>query len=95
MKKRTDVTPLSKVKNAIRQLWMRSRERAKALKWTGYRCYDCGVKQSTAKGKEVKLEVHHSPRIDWAGIRELVRERLLNVKQYPLCKSCHKESVSF
>jgi hypothetical protein len=91
MGKKLPHTPNSKITAALRQLWMRSRERAKALKWTGYRCYDCGIKQSTVKGKEVKLEVHHNPRIDWGGIRELIRERLLNVKQYPLCKSCHKE----
>ncbi len=90
MGKKLPHTPNSKITAALRQLWMRSRERAKALKSTGYCCADCGVKQSKAKGKEVSLEVHHEGGIDWAGIRELIRERLLNVPQVPLCKKCHK-----
>lgn len=91
MGKKLPYTPNSRITAALRQLWMRSRERAKALKRTGYRCYDCGVKQTTAKGKQVKLEVHHSPHIDWTGVREWIRKVLLDVPQVPLCKKCHKE----
>jgi predicted HNH restriction endonuclease len=72
-------------------MWLQSRERAKSLKENGYKCADCGVKQSTAKGKEVKLEVHHDPQINWDGIAELIIERILNVPQYPLCKECHRK----
>ena len=84
-------TPRSKIKNALRRLWMQSRERAAALKSTGYCCADCGVKQSTAKGREVKLEVHHQPQIDWTGITQLIVDRILNVPQVPLCRDCHKQ----
>jgi len=83
-------TPKSRIRSALRQLWLRSRERAKALKESDYRCVDCGVKQSAAKGKKVTLEVHHDPPIDWTGVIEIVMERLLNVPQVPLCKECHK-----
>ena len=84
-------TPRSRVKNAIRQVWLRSRERAKVLKDYDNRCADCGIKKSVAKGKEVKLEVHHEPPINWDGIVDLIFERVLNVPQLPLCKKCHKD----
>jgi hypothetical protein len=48
------------------------------------------VKQSVAKGKEVKLEVHHVGGIDWDGIFDLIRKRLLDIPQKPLCKACQK-----
>ena len=57
--KRLPNTPRSKVRAALRQLWLRSRERAAALKREKYTCQRCGVKQSKAKGKEQKVEVHH------------------------------------
>jgi len=91
MAKKKPNTPRSRIKNALRQLWLRSRERAAALKKSGYKCVDCGVKQSAAKGKEVKLEVHHEPKINWTGITQLIFDRLLNVPQVPLCKDCHKK----
>lgn len=91
MGKKQPNTPKSKIRAAIRQLWLRSRERAAALKASGYRCVDCGVKQSVAKGRVVKIEVHHDPPIDWAGILQLIFDKILNVPQYPLCKDCHKE----
>lgn len=91
MGKKLPNTPRSKIRAAIRQLWLRSRERAKALKEADYRCTECGVKQSKAKGKEVSLEVHHQPKIDWDGLIDLVVERILEVPQFPLCKDCHKK----
>jgi len=90
MKKKPN-TPRSRIRQVLRQLWMRSRERAAALKSTGYCCADCGIKQSKATGKEVGLEVHHEPEIDWDGIFDLIEERFLKVPQIPLCKECHKK----
>jgi predicted HNH restriction endonuclease len=91
MGKKKSETPRSRIKNAIRKLWLRSRERAKALKDSGHKCVDCGAKKSVAKGREVRLEVHHEPKIDWSGIVQLIFDRVLNVPQVPLCKSCHKK----
>lgn len=91
MGKKKPSTPRSRVSSALRQLWLRSRERAKSLKDAEYKCCECGVKQSVAKGKEVKLQVHHDPQIDWSGITDLIFERLLNTPQYPLCKECHRK----
>ena len=91
MGKKQPNTPRSRIRAAIRQLWLRSRERAKALKDASYHCVDCDIKQSMAKGKEVKLEVHHDPPIDWNGIIDLIVERILEVHQVPLCKNCHKK----
>ena len=88
---RKPATPRSAIKNALRRAWLRSRERAEALKKSGYCCVECGVKQSKAKGKEVGLQVHHDPQINWDGLVDLVFDRVLNSNQYPLCKECHKK----
>jgi predicted HNH restriction endonuclease len=87
-------TPRSKIKAAIRQLWLRSRERAAALKREGYCCQRCNVKQSKAKGKEQKVEVHHISGIDiWEDVIDLIAEKILC---HPdglevLCPDCHKK----
>jgi predicted HNH restriction endonuclease len=90
-RKDTTTTPRSKVKNALRQCWLRSRERLTALKMAGYTCAKCGAKQSRAKGREVYVEVHHTNGINWDGLVDLVRERLLQrPENYTvLCKDCH------
>ncbi len=96
-KKRTDYTPNSAIRSAIRQnIWLRSRERATALKRSGYCCEDCGIKQSKAKGKEVKIEVHHVDGIDWDGLIDEIRKRLLPPpgRLQPLCKKCHERRSS-
>ena len=59
MPKKKPITPNSRIKSCLRQLFLRSRERAKCLKDAGYTCEICGAKQSRAKGKEVYVEVHH------------------------------------
>jgi predicted HNH restriction endonuclease len=93
MGKRLPYTPNSRIRQALRLLWMRSRERAEALKNTGYCCSVCGAKQSAAKGREVKLEVHHLDGVDWTGLADEIRRRLLvdPKRLAPLCKGCHGE----
>jgi len=90
MGKRLPNTPRSKVKAALRRLWLRSRERASALKRDKYTC-KCGKKQSKAKGKEVYVEVHHKEGIDWETLIDLVYERLLvnPEKLETTCNECH------
>lgn len=85
-------TPRSKIRAALRQLWLRSRERAAVLKRDGYVCQACGVKQSKAKGHEVSVEVHHLTLIDWEKMIDLVYERLLQTPEdmTTLCRECHK-----
>lgn len=90
-KKNPCKTPRSKIRAALRQVWMRSRERANVLKQGNYSCQKCGVKQSKAKGKECSIEIHHDPPIDWIGIIDTIFERLLDSNQIPLCKQCHKD----
>lgn len=92
MGKKKPYTPNSRITACLRQLWLRSRERAKALKDHRYQCAKCGAKQSVAKGREVKLQVHHDPPIDWGEIRLDIRKKLLDVPQYPLCKDCHEKA---
>jgi len=86
-------TPNSRIRSALRQLWLRSRERAARLKTDEYTCQRCGVKQSKAKGKEVKVEVHHVDGIRWAEIIEYVRANLLcnPVRLETVCVKCHKQ----
>ena len=93
MGKRLESTPRSKVKAAIRQLWLRSRERAACLKRDGYTCQICGVKQSKAKGREQSIEVHHKSGIgNWESVIDLIFREILchpdNLET--VCPDCHK-----
>jgi 5-methylcytosine-specific restriction endonuclease McrA len=79
------------VRAALRQVWLRSRERAAALRRETYHCERCGAKGSAAKGREVKLEVHHREGIDWDGVIDLVIERIMvdPSRLEVLCEDCH------
>ena len=93
MGKKLLTTPRSRITAALRQVWLRSRERAAALKREKYCCERCGAKQSKAKGKELKVVVHHRQGVDWSGVVDLVIERLLPdpSELEVLCLSCHKK----
>ncbi len=93
MGKRLEGTPRSRVRAALRQLWLRSRERAAALKAADRRCAVCDAKASVAKGREVAVEVHHLDGVDWEELIDLVYERLLVSprKLRVLCKHCHAD----
>ena len=93
MAKKLPTTPRSKVRAAIRQLWLRSRERASALKRDNYTCQTCGVKQSKAKGREQKVEVHHLDGIEWDNIIDYIyRHVLVDPKNLEtICPECHKK----
>lgn len=83
---------LNEIKRAIdRAVWLRSRERSAALKRTGYCCERCGVKQTAAKGREVKLDVHHLDGCDRQEIAQFVMDHLLHdpSRLMPLCEKCH------
>jgi len=84
-------TPRSKVRAALRRLWLRSRERAAALKASGYCCEECGVKQSRRKGHEVKVEVHHMDGLEWDALIDYVYRHLLCSpdRLEVMCKNCH------
>lgn len=73
-------------------LWLRSIERSTALKRDKNTC-TCGVKASVAKGKEVKVEIHHTAEgdINWPKIIGFLREELLCSPDQliTLCKPCH------
>ena len=87
-------TPNGRIKSALRQLWLRSRERAKRLKLDNYTCQRCGGKQSKAKGREFKVEVHHLENIlNWDELYVAVRKHLLTSpeKLQTLCPDCHKK----
>jgi predicted HNH restriction endonuclease len=95
MGKRLPHTPSSQIRSALRKLWMRSRERAAALKRDGYSCQVCGIKQSRAKGREVYVEVHHVDGVhNWAALIEAVRDYLLcdSSMLQTLCEECHKKT---
>lgn len=90
-KRNPQETPRSAIRSALRRLWLRSRERAQALKNADRRCARCGRKHSTAKGREVCVEVHHVDGIDWNGVIDIIKDRVL---QHPdklkaLCTICH------
>jgi hypothetical protein len=93
MGKKQPNTPRSRVRAALRQLWLRSRERASALKSEGYTCEMCNRKQSTKKGHEVKMECHHLDGVQWEYlIDEVYRVLLVNPDRLQvLCKDCHRD----
>ena len=86
-------TPRSRIKAALRQLSLRSRERAATVKRDDNTCVVCGKKGSVAKGKEVKTTVHHKRGIRWDKIIEFIYAELLvpPEEQEVQCKQCHDE----
>jgi len=94
MGKRVEYTPKSRITSALRTVWMRSRERAAAIKQTNGHCVTCNAKQTSAKGRVVKLQVHHAyHRPNWDRIIKVVMEELLQTPDqlWPMCKGCHVE----
>jgi len=79
----------------LRQIFLRSRERANCLKRDKYTCCDCGVKQSKKKDHVVKVCVHHINTIDehWQKIIDLVYKYILcDVDELQtLCIDCHNK----
>jgi 5-methylcytosine-specific restriction endonuclease McrA len=87
-------THKSRIRGMLRQMFLRSVERSEALKRDKYTCQKCGVKQSKAKGKEQKVEVHHKSGIDiWEEVIYMIYDELLcdidNLET--LCHECHKK----
>lgn len=89
-------TPRSIVRNALRKLWLKCRERSAALKRENYTCERCGKKQSKAKGREVEINVHHKNGVDWGDLVDLVFTRLLQTADdlEVLCVDCHDKEHS-
>ncbi len=86
-------TPPSRIKAALRQLSLRSRERAAVIKRDSNTCQVCGKKGSRAKGREIKTCVHHKNGIKWDKIIKFIYKELLvsPSKQEVLCVECHKK----
>ena len=77
-------------------LWLRSRERGEVIRCKNATCERCHKKRSTAKGKEVKIEVHHKEGIlNWDEIIDSIRTNLLCDPDYleVLCVDCHKDET--
>lgn len=78
MSRKKPTTPRSQVRSAIRRyIWLRSRERATALKRDKYTCVDCGKKQSKAKGRVVNIEVDHLDGIQWEQVIDYIIRHVL------------------
>ncbi len=88
-------TPRQQIVRQLRMIWLRSRERAEALKQAHYTCQRCGVKKSEAKGKEQKITVHHKEGVgNWDKVIDLIREELLCFPDQleVLCPDCHDKA---
>jgi 5-methylcytosine-specific restriction endonuclease McrA len=96
-KKNPTRTTNSQIRSALRQLFLRSRERSSRIKGDRYTCQRCGKKQSKAKGREVAVEVHHKHGgiQNWAALIAAVREYLLcdPSQLETLCVDCHKSET--
>lgn len=94
MGKRLPYTPRSRIRSALRQLWLRSRERAAAIKRDNYTCQVCQRKQSKAKGREFDVQVHHKKGIgNWdEAINAMYYHILCDPKDLEtLCEECHRK----
>jgi predicted HNH restriction endonuclease len=92
MSRRLESTPRSKVRTALRRLWLRSRERSATLKAAGYSCQECGVKASRAQGHEQRVEVHHLDGVgNWETVIDAVFAQLLvhPSRLKAICPECH------
>ena len=92
MGKRLPYTPNSQIRSALRNLWLRSRERAATLKRDNHTCRCCKKKQSKAKGKEFSVQVHHLYGVgNWDVVIDIIRKELLcsPTNLVTLCKDCH------
>ncbi len=87
------ITPRSRIKGMLRQIFLRSRERAEAMKRDNYCCVDCGIKQSKKRDHVVTVCVHHKEMIDehWQEIIDLIYKYVLcdPDKIETLCVECH------
>lgn len=94
-KKDPNVTPTSKIVHVLRKhIWLFSAERRAAIKREHNTCQRCHKKGSVAKGKEVKIQVHHKDGIDnWKEVAEVIRDKILCPpdRLEVLCKECHKK----
>lgn len=93
MGKRLSYTPRSKVRAALRQLWLRSRERAEAIRRDQYTCQSCHKKQTKRKGKEFHVQVHHLDGIEaWDRVIDAIYDELLCSpdRLITLCNECHQ-----
>jgi predicted HNH restriction endonuclease len=93
MGKRLPGTPRSRVRSSLRMLFLRSRERAAAIKREEGTCQICHRKQSKAKGKEFSIEVHHKGGgIPWEGAIDFVFKHILVPPEQMevLCPECHQ-----
>ena len=87
-------TPRSRIKGMLRQIFLKSSERAAALKRDHYTCCDCGKKQSVKKDHVVKVQVHHKNNINvWDQLIDLIYKHLLcSVDDLEtLCVECHNK----
>ena len=74
-------------------LFLRSRERAAAIKREGNTCEKCKRKGSKAKGREVHIQCHHRDGIgNWEAVIDLIFAELLchPDRLEVLCRECHK-----
>ena len=90
------VTPRSQVRAALTKLFLRSRERARALQRDKYTCQVCGIKQ-TKPGKDpekwVLVEMHHLDGARKSAIIDMIYEYLLCPPErlQTMCRACHRE----
>ncbi len=85
-------TPRSRVKGALRKMFLMSVERVEVLKRDNYSCCNCHRKQSVKKGFELKVQVHHKKGIDvWDELIDLIYKYLLcDIEDLEtLCVECH------
>ena len=82
------------MRQAMRRVWLCSRERYAAIKRENNTCQVCHRKGSVAKGKELKIQVHHVDEIaNWEAVIDAVYKNILvdPARLEVLCKDCHEK----
>ena len=82
-------TPLRVIVSLLRQLFLRSTERSRALTRSHHCCELCGVREKDG----YRMEVHHkSGEINWNSIAEAIKKELLcsSDELIVMCHNCHK-----
>ena len=78
-------TTNTQIKRALGKLFLYSRERKRCL-------HKGAVCSAEGCSSQVKLEAHHTRRVNWQRIYAVIREELLNDHMVPMCKECHAKT---
>jgi len=92
-------TPVGRITNALRRIWLWSPERAEVVKRAGKYCEECGVegvfnRKDADKTGKPRLEIHHVEPCDMTQLAKMIHKRMFPGadKLDCLCVDCHRKA---